>query len=247
MNQKFFKNILILFVFTPTIILGERFSIQTELDQVYFLDQLLNTSDNLHLQIIDDFESNQYFVFDPPTPLHQLEVVYKNPELSRNKEIKRAFQLEQVLVGGWGKTKTFDKSLMFYYNVDIPGKQNFRLIPKDTIFIYGQPIRYSLWIHSKNYSDKLYLVFKIGNKEFNVFIAQLNWTGWKRIENQLPKNFFYLPKLNKPPHYYQFRGFFIQTISNSETGNREILLDHLLILSDVKKLQYPGAEILDNF
>ncbi|GIX40420.1 MAG: hypothetical protein KatS3mg129_0153 [Leptospiraceae bacterium] len=245
MKKQYF--IFIVFLFYNFAIFPERFSLQTELDQVNFLDQLLSSSENLRLQVIDDFETNKYFIFDPPTPLHQLEIVYKNPGLSYRIEQKRAFELEQVLVGGWGNTNSFDKSLMFYYNVDIPGRQHFRIIPKESIYITGQPIRYSIWIHSKNYSDKFFLVFKTGSKEIKVFVSLLNWKGWKRIENSLPKNFFYLPKLNKPAHYYQFKGFFIQTTRKSETGNREILLDHFLIVTDIQKLQYPGAEILDNF
>lgn|GEM_PF-3704784 len=241
------NSLLLLILFLSNSIFAERYSLKTELDQVNFLDQLLNTSENLRLQVIDDFETNQYYVYDPPTPLHQLEVVYKNPRLSFIKEQKRAFELEEVLVSGWGNTKTFDKSLMFYYNVDIPGRQHFRIIPKENIYIYGQPMRYSLWIHSKNYPDKFFLVFKVGSREIKIFVAELNWNGWKRIENQLPKNFTYLPKLNKPPYYYQFRGFFIQTTNNTTVGNREILLDHLLILSNTQKLQYSGSEILDNF
>lgn len=241
------KLLVFIIFFLCNNLFSERFYLKTELDQIYFLDQLLSTSENLKIQVIDDFETNQYFVFDPPTPLHQLEVVYKNPRLSFIKEQKRAFELEEVLVGGWGNTKTFDKSLMFYYSVDIPGRQHFRIIPKENIFIYGQPIRYSLWIHSKNYPDKFFLVFKVGNREIKIFVAELSWNGWRRIENHLPKNFTYLPKLNKPAYYYQFRGFFIQTTNNTTVGNREILLDHLLILSDIQKLQYPGSEILDNF
>jgi hypothetical protein len=187
------NSLLLLILFLSNSIFAERYSLKTELDQVNFLDQLLNTSENLRLQVIDDFETNQYYVYDPPTPLHQLEVVYKNPRLSFIKEQKRAFELEE------------------------------------------------------NYPDKFFLVFKVGSREIKIFVAELNWNGWKRIENQLPKNFTYLPKLNKPPYYYQFRGFFIQTTNNTTVGNREILLDHLLILSNTQKLQYSGSEILDNF
>ncbi len=246
----------IFFIFLMTVLnflvvtnlFSERFPIQTELDQINFMDQLLSTSENLKLQVLDDFESNNYFVFDPPTPLYQLEVIYKHPGLSTHKEQKRAFELEQIMVGGWSNTKSFNKSLSFYYNVDIPGKNHFRIQIKEPKYIQGKPLKYSLWIYNNSYSgDKFFLIWKINNKEFLLPVITLNWIGWKRIENFFPKNFLKVPKLNKLPGYFQFIGFFIQTFPKQERGNREILIDHLLILTDHKYLDYPGADILDNF
>lgn len=226
---------------------SERFFHQTELDQIFFLDQLLQTSENLKLQVIDDFEQNYFYVLNPSTPLHQLDIVYKNPGLSIKKEQKRGFELEQILVGGWGNTQTFDKSLMFYYNIDVPARHHYTLLRKEPVIISGQPIKYSIWIHSKNYSDKLFLIFQVGNQELKIPVTQLNFEGWKRIDNLFPENFMYVPRLIQTKGYYKFKGFFIQSFSKQEKGNREILLDHFLILTDIKKLQYPGSEILDNF
>lgn len=242
-----FNTIVMIILFLNISLRSERFFHQTELEQIIFLDQLLQTSENLKLQVIDDFEENYYSVISPSTPLHQLEIVFKHPGLSLKKEQKRGFELEQVLVGGWGNTLTFDKSLMFYYNVEIPGKQHYTLIRKEPIVIRGQPVQYSLWIHSKNYSDKLFLIFLIDEKEFRLPVTQLNFEGWRRVENLFPKNFMYVPRLNQLKGYYKFKGFFIQSLSKKEKGNREILLDHFIILSDFKKLQYPGNELLDNF
>lgn len=238
------KFLLLFFIF-HSYLFSEKFFLKPELDRVYFIDNFLSKfSDEYQIQFIDDFENNIYFIYDSPSVLSQLEIVYKTPLLSKNKEQKRAYEIEQIFLGSWN---TSNKSLMFYYSVDYPGRQNFRIKPKTEILIQGKPFLYSLWIYSNSYNDQLFLIFKTKTHEKKIKIGSLNWKGWKKIDGLFPEDFSYIPKLNKIKGYYQFDGFYIQTFRNTESGIREILLDQFYIIFDKKHLNYSGAEILDNF
>ncbi|MFN3603141.1 MAG: flagellar filament outer layer protein FlaA [Leptonema sp. (in: bacteria)] len=227
---------------------AERFFLKSELDRVYFLDRFLSEFPNDYkVEILDTFETNQYFVYDPSSILKELKVIYKSPLLSRSLEQRRAYEIEQIFLGIWN-SGSFEKSLMFYYNVDYPGRQHFRIKPKYEKYLKGKLFLYSLWIHSSSYRDALFLVFKtLDNQEKILKIGSLNWKGWRRIEGLFPESFSYYPKLNQEIGYYKFDGFYIQTYRNSEVGVRELLLDQFYVILNRTNLNYNGSEILDNF
>lgn len=218
------------------------------MDRVFFIDQFLSEfSEQYKLQLIDTFESNQYLVYDPPSVLCELKIIYKNPLLSKNPEQKRAFEIEQIFLGNWNLSSS-EKSLMFFYSVDYPGRQHFRIKPKTKMYLRGRPFLYSLWIYSNSYEDQLFLIFKTkDDQERRIKIGSLQWAGWKRVDGLFPENFYYLPKLNKDIGYYQFDGFLIQTSKKGEKGTREILFDQFYIINNISHLNYSGSEILDNF
>ncbi len=236
------------FLIIHTSIFSENIFLKSELDRVFFLDQFLSQfPDQYKLQIIDTFETNQYFIYDPPSVLSELKIIYKTPLLSKNQEKKRAFEIEQIFLGDWNVLSS-EKSLMFYYSVDYPGRQHFRIKPKTKIYIKGKPFLYSLWIYSNSYEDQLFLIFKTKeNQERRIKIGALHWQGWKRVDGQFPENFDYLPKLNKEVGYYQFDGFFIQTSKKAQKGIREIVFDQFYVINNISYLNYSGSEILDNF
>ncbi|MCS7205163.1 MAG: hypothetical protein NZ853_05660 [Leptospiraceae bacterium] len=248
MLLKSFRKFAFLFFLFLFDLRAERWRTQSELDQFLLLDGLLNQfSDRYVVEVVDDFETNLYEFFDLPTNPNSLRLVYKTPRDSPYNEQVRIFDLETVLLSGWGNLREFQKSLSIQYYVEVGNRNHFRFLRKESKKIPYRPFKYVIWIYSKESYHKLFLIFKIKGRERLLPIATLDWRGWKRIEGIFPKDFYSQPKLNKSFGYSEFLGFSIHTSSKDDKGFYEVLLDHFYLVLDKSSVLYPGAEILDEF
>ena len=211
--------------------------------QVNYISQFMKEfSDRYSLQLADGFERD--ILYSPranSTDLSDIRFLFKTPD-------KKAFENEKLLILEYAaKDASFERSLFIHTSFNIPG-QNFHLIPHKALILKGQLIRASVWIHSNNTMNSLSLLFNnASGKDVEVNLGRLNWNGWKRIDVQLPASLYRRGKNYATRYRHSFTGFLIRSPTGRDTQNATLMIDNLLVMSDIKELSYPGNEILDDW
>lgn len=212
--------------------------------QLRVLDELLAMKpEHYRLTLIDSFERMRPYRARAASNSHSdIYFVHRIPP-------GRAFRTERNLIHGWttGDT-TFEQSLLIHTTVEIPGEQNFHIIPQENVMISGQPFRASLWVHSNMYRHKLILLFENADgQEVRVTAGRLDWNGWRRLDIRLPEELY--RRGRGPGRLFggKFTGFLIETSPHSEAGDMAVMLDNFLVVTDILALQYPGSEIMDTW
>ena len=211
--------------------------------QVRFLDEFLTQfKDSFQLHLVDSFE--QELLYSPranSTDLSDIRFLFKTPD-------KNAFEMEKNIIQKHIKKEiSFERSLFIHTSFNLSG-QHFQLLSHRPVALTGQLFRASLWVHSNHTYNTLSLLFNNAEgREIEVNLGRMNWFGWRRIDVRLPASLYRRGRNFQTRYRHSFKGFVIRSPTGRDPENASILIDHLLVLSNVKELSYPGAEILDNW
>lgn len=214
------------------------------LDQIRLLSGILTEMpDRMELQSLDLFESKRdYYTRAPSTDLSVIDYAYRSPE---GEEFKEEMDLLKQKVD---PEASYQRCLMIHTSFDIPGKQVYQVLLRHPVPMRGEPVRLSAWIHAQNQKHTLSaLFFDPRGRPVEVPLAALTWQGWKRITVNLPARQFRSKRDRRIPAGGKFRGFLIRSHPLEEAGPVSIMIDNLLVLKDMQKIIYPGAEIQDTW
>ena len=200
--------------------------------------QELAEDDRYHIIVADPFEDTVYRPYAPSTELADIRYIYDSP-------LSKAFNTESFLTGQSDQSR---RSLLVMTSFTIPGKQNFQFKPDQPIVIRGQPYRLAVWIRSNEYRHRIEFLFRnADSKLIRVDGGQLYWKGWQRLDITLPANLHKLGRRIGHQTGATFEGIVIYSNPKSAPGNITLQFDSLLILSDFNRLNYNGAEIVDEW
>lgn len=209
------------------------------LGQVRLLDYLLSGEDGRYrLLVADSFEGRPWAARAASNPLAQVSYIYKTPD-------NEAFKREQSLLETYTRDG-FRQSLFIHTSFETPGRESFWIRPATPVKLEGQLLRCSLWVHSEGYLHTLVLLFRNADgQKVNVDLGGLHWKGWRRIDVQLPPALFRRGRGATNRYTHQLTGILIRSHPLSEPGDVALMLDHLLVVSDVAEFRYPGFEYRD--
>ena len=213
-------------------------------DQIRLLAGMLQEMPRrMELQAIDLFESKRdYYTRAPSTDLSIIDYAYRSPEGPE-------FLEEMQILNRWVDPEvSYHRCLMIHTSFDIPGKQVYQVLLRHPVHLEGELFRLSLWVHAHDQKHSLSALFlDPAGREVEVPLGALTWKGWKRITINMPAGQFRKGKDHRIRSGGQFRGFLIRSHPHEEQGPVSIMIDNLLILKDMRKLMYPGAEIEDSW
>lgn len=213
-------------------------------DQIRLLRGILQEMpDRMELQHLDLFESRRdYFARAPSTDLSVIDYAYRSPEG------EEFLQEMQILRDHTDPEASYHRSLMIHTTFDIPGKQIYQVLLRHPVPMEGEPVRLSLWVHAQNQKHSLSALFlDPRGKPVEVPLAALTWKGWKRITVNMPARHFRTGRDRRIRAGGKFRGFVIRSHPLEEQGPIAIMIDNLIVLKDMQKIKYPGAEIRDTW
>tara|TARA_B100001939_G_scaffold348210_1_gene374120 strand:+ start:51879 stop:52655 length:777 start_codon:yes stop_codon:yes gene_type:complete len=217
---------------------------QEALDQIRVLSGLLQEMPRrMKLQAIDLFESKRdYYTRAPSTDLSIIDYAYRSPEGPE-------FLEEMDILNRWvDPESSYHRCLMIHTSFDVPGKQVYQVLLRHPVDLDGELFRLSLWVHAQDQKHSLSALFLDPHgRKVEVPLGALTWKGWKRITVNMPASQFRRGKDNRVRSGGKFRGFLIRSHPHEEQGPVSIMVDNLLILKDMQKLMYPGAEIEDSW
>lgn len=233
--------IILLFTHTRSMAREKQYRLQareTIAAQARILDKFKN---RYKLFAIDMFEEKQPWIAKVNSSmLSRVSYIKKIPDMPE-------FEQEKSLIKKYiGNKYSFKKSLSIHTSFDLPGEQNYYLYSTIQKQIIANPKQVSVWINSNNYKHTLYLEIEtIQNKTYQLKIARLNFSGWKRFTANLPASVFKRPKSSSITQNHLFKGFVIKSHPRQKAGSLNILIDDLIVICDLQILQYPGSEIQD--
>lgn len=211
--------------------------------RVLALEALLTTQgDRYSLVVLEPFEGiRQYRPHAPSTELAETRYVHQTPD-------DPGFAEERRMVEAFGENATNDQSLLVQCSFTSPGRQHFEIRPSEPLRITGQPYRLSLWIHSQSYRHRLEFVFRNADgQSVHVDAGNLNWKGWRRIDLTLPDRLYRAGRRVQHRFGAELESIVIHSHPGEQPGAVALLLDQLLILTDMQLLRYPGSGIVDSW
>tara|TARA_Y100001937_G_scaffold122287_2_gene182642 strand:+ start:190470 stop:191387 length:918 start_codon:yes stop_codon:yes gene_type:complete len=213
-------------------------------DQIRLLSGILEEMpERMRLESIDMFESERdYYTRAPSTDLSIIDYVYRSPD---GAEFLEEMELLKSKVD---PEASYHRSLMIHTSFDVPGKQLYQVLLRHPVPLEGELIRLSLWVHGQDQKHSLSALFlDPRGKEVEVPLGALAFKGWKRITVNLPAGQFRRGRDMRIRPGGKFRGFLIRSHPQEEAGPVSIMVDNVLVLKDMRKLMYPGAEIQDTW
>lgn len=211
--------------------------------RVLALEALLNTQgDRYSLTVLEPFEAlRQYRPHAPSTELAEARYVYQTPDVP-------GFAEELRIVEAFGENQTNNQSLLLQCSFTSPGRQHFEIRPSEPLRINGQPYRLSLWIHSQSYRHRIEFIFRNADGQtVRVDGGPLNWKGWRRLDLTLPARLYRAGRRVNHRFGAQLDAIVIHSHPGEEPGAMALLLDQLLVLTDMQLLKYPGGGIVDSW
>lgn len=161
-----------------------------------------------------------------------------------NNDLRRNRQNADAANAGQPGGPEFERSLFVHTSFEVPGRQSYRLEVSEPIVLEGQLYRASVWVHSRMYRHTISLLFRSANgHEVRVPLGPLLWRGWRRLDVALPPELFQRGRQIGRRYRHEFVGFLIKSHPKAQPGDVALLFDNLLVLSDVRELSYPGAEL----
>lgn len=211
--------------------------------QVRLFQRILETKpERYRAHLLESFEGER--MYEPRAATNQLSDIRfleKTPTIG-------AFNAEVDLLRSRNIDASSKKSLFLNFGFQFPGRDHFWLRPTEPVGIVGQPFRISLWVHSKRYLHNLTLLFENSNgKEVRLSAGRLDWDGWRRIDLQAPANLSDRGRRLERRHTAKFTGFLIDSSPLEESGTVCIMIDNLVVISDMTDLMFPGSEIPDSW
>ena len=219
-------------------------------------------SDDLEIYLLEDFESNLPWEIRPRRAnsyLHRF--VFRNPIIrSKNsledKNIQKAYLSDLEKLGESAdihrrsKIPKQNNSYELRCNFESPGKDFVVFYPSPLSTriwnVQGMPRIFALWVKGSRKKHKLYALFSShDNKSLPVYMGDLNFVGWQRLEQVIPS---YLVKRNpyKGDRYeITFRGLKIQSHRTESQGVFIIAFDLLMLFVDHTPNEYPGHQMKD--
>lgn len=213
-----------------------------ELERVLVLKDILSKHQNEYiLYAAEPFENIRLWKsYASSTPLDDLRYLNKTPD-------SRAFSIESALKTLPPQEKSA-KSLFLQISFESPGKQVYQIQPKDPILIKGRLSALSLWVHSNRYRHSMTLLFRnASEKIIRIEAGNLNWFGWKRLYIPVNTRNFGPNKNQAGKFEHQLIGILIRSHKKEDPGSVSLMLDNLLILSDIREMRYPGSEHQDSW
>lgn len=213
-------------------------------EQIRLLEGMLEEMPRrMELQAIDLFESKRdYYTRAPSTDLSIIEYAYRSPD---GPEFLEEIQILNQRVQ---PDVTYHRCLLVHTSFDVPGKQIYQVLLRNPVPLEGELFRLSLWVHAQNQKHSLSALFlDPRGREVEVPLGALVWEGWKRITVNLPAAQFRKGKDHRIRAGGQFKGFLIRSHPHEQDGPVSVMIDNLLVLKDMRKLRYPGAEIEDSW
>ena len=210
--------------------------------QVQLLDWLLSSEGGRYsLLVAEPFENTRpWRPRAASNPLATVSYVFRTPE-------GPAFEREKALVEAHA-TSDFRQSLFIHTSFEIPGRESFWVQPAEPIRLQGQLLRCTLWVHSNGYLHSLSLLFKNADgREVRVHAGSLHWTGWRRLDLQLPRSLFRRGRRATNRYQHELTGLLITSHPLAEPGDVALMLDQLLIVADTSEFRYPGFEQRDGW
>lgn len=193
------------------------------------------------LTVIDAFEQKTlYFARGNSADHSDVRFLFRKPD-------RPGYSEEAEMIQNFSRSGFSDeRSLFIHTSFNIPG-QHFNLYADRPIPVTGRPVRVSLWVHSNLTKNSLSLLFTDSHGKLKeVPVRTLYWKGWKRLDVALPRE-LYDPKLHAQKSRLSFRGFIVRSPSGSEAKSVSLMIDNLLVLTDIRGIQYPGGEFLDEW
>ncbi len=204
--------------------------------EVSVLSETLNLHrDRYQLDITETFEKERIWIpYNPSTALSIVRFTEAVPE-------GEAAQDEDALIRNFFPSYTQKYALFIHTSFELPGKQQFRIIPSETISLPNTVFRLSLWVRSSQYSHRLAAIFNDAEgKEVKVALGRLDFNGWKRIQADLPaplsREVNGRPGRIKP----QLKALVIESSSAEKPGDVSVIIDSVLILGAKDKYILPA-------
>ncbi len=210
--------------------------------QVQLLEEILREYPlRYEIQAIDLFEEDRpYAPRANSTMLSDVRRIFRAPEGA-------AFEREAALLRArLGESVRFERALFLHSSFELPGRQSYWLQPAEPILVRGKALRASLWVHSDMYRHRLWLLFRTASgRDVRADAGPLLWRGWRRLDVALPAELQRRGRRQERPYDHHFTGFLIESSPHSDAGDFALMLDDVLVLTDLEELRYPGTELLD--
>lgn len=187
---------------------------------------------------VEPFEELPYSPYAPSTELADVRYIHDTSD-------DEAFRNEAVLAG---LNRNNRRSLLVMTSFTVPGTQVFQIKPQRPIRIAGQPYRLSVWVRSDEYRHRLVFLFRNADgQRVEVDAGRLYWKGWRRLDLTLPAELHRMGRRIRHRTGALLEGIAIYSHRQAEPGAMALQFDNLFILSDFSGLQYPGAELVDEW
>ena len=215
---------------------------------------------NKEIYLLEDFESNLPWQIRPVRAnryIHRF--VFANP-ITENKnfqgieDIQKAYRSDLKKIEDSSNIHKRSKVSEQNHSYELrcifesPGDDFVVLYPNPNstrIFrLKGLPRLFALWVKGNRKKHKLYALFSsYENKDIPVYMGDLNFPGWQRLEQLIPP---YLVKRNfyrDNQYEITFKGLKIQSHHAESPGLFITAIDLLMLFSDHAPNQYPGHQM----
>ncbi len=129
-----------------------------------------------------------------------------------------------------------------------PGVDLVEVKPPQEYTIEGNVRQISIWVLGRDYKHTLYVKLRdYKGRLHHLKLGQLNFTGWRKLIVPIPVRIPQTDKHIALKKNLSFVSFFVRSHPKEVTGSFYFYLDGFKILLDNFQLNYPGAEIKDNW
>ena len=215
----------------------------------------------LEFYLFEDFESNLQWINPRAAAVsHEHRFVYLNPlnDKKAKKEQKEKYQsdLDKLIRSAEIHWRAKPKKQSLSYEVRCffirPGKDKVVLQPHHGTLgkfrVEGLPKVFSLWVKSSGKRHKLYAIFSnYTGRKLPVSLGNLDFEGWLRLEQVIPKSLIKRNPKNANRHEITFEGLKIQSHKSEESGLFIVVFDLMMLTLNKNQDEYPGAQMKDRF
>ncbi len=199
---------------------------------------LKNYPDNYRILLLEDFSQKRPWLDrGNSSPLTRVSFIRKHPPSDVYEEEERLIE-EYAYPGSDARY-----SMMVYTDFRVKGQDALTLKPRHTVPVQGHLLNLSLWIHSPAYLHSLDFLFRNARgEEVVVSAGAMDRSGWRRLDLTLPSSLRVRGHRAGQEYTHYFEGIRVKSNVHEKSDEISFLLNHLLILTDVTPLKYPGRE-----
>ncbi len=209
--------------------------------RISILERFLSERRGYRLFVADNFEGERrYHTRAASTQLSYIGFVKRTPE-------GKAFQRELDIMDDRGQGSDHDQSLFAHFSFENPGKNVFQILPDEPVQIPGIPQRISLWVNGESNNSLVLLFQNSDGKEVRVNAGRLDHRGWTRIDLEAPELLKLRGRRLERRYTTRFLGFVVESSPREPAGDFTLMIDNLLILTDLSERLIQGEEIPDTW
>jgi hypothetical protein len=235
------KRTALLLLFTGMITAAELPSPYDADGRIAIIERCLSERRGLRLFVIDNFEGERtYHTRAASTQLADIQFIKRSPDSA-------PYRRELDLIASRAQPFEHEKSLFLHFSFEDPGKQVFQVLPDHPVQIPGIPQRISLWVNGQSTHALVLLFQNSDGREVRVNAGRLDHAGWTRVEMTAPDLLRSRGRRLERRYTTQFLGFVIESSPREEAGDASVMIDNLLVLTDLSELMIQGEEIPDTW